>query len=376
MKHSPLPFLTIGSRIRKSPFFDAAQMDGMTHCSVYNHMYMPISYGDAKAEYESLYNGVVMWDVGAERQVRLKGKDAIKLARLLTPRNLGKLIYGAGRYVPLCNFQGTIINDPVLLRVDEDEVWLSIADSDVCLWAQAIAGAYNLDVRVTEPDISPLAIQGPKAISVITDLFGSPAQQLKYFGFYHTQLQGIPLVVARSGWSKQGGYELYLMDGSKGTQLWNIVKEAGKPYHIRPGAPNHTERIESGLISYGTDTDNATNPYEIGLGKYVQLNREDNFIGKDALKTIKMQGVQRKFTGLWLEDNPQITTNTQRYTVYANDTSVGFVSAMTHSPRFDKSIALALLSKETVEQCQTVHIDIEGRRIQAIPTPTPFQKLT
>jgi len=235
--------LSVGARVRKSPFFAATRKAGLAAASVYNHMFMPTSYGDPAAEYDRLVNGVAMWDVAVERQVALKGPDALKLARLLTPRNLDGLLIGQGKYVPICNYDGMIINDPVLLQVGEDEIWLSIADSDIVLWASAIAGAYGLDVRVFEPDVSPLAIQGPKSADVVADLFGDWARKLKYFGFRITELAGIPLVGARSGWSKQGGFELYLRDGQRGEELWDLVAKVGAPYGIGPGTPNYVERL-------------------------------------------------------------------------------------------------------------------------------------
>ena len=185
---------------------------------MYNHMFMPTSYGDPAAEYDRLINGVAMWDVAVERQVALKGPDAMRLARLLTPRNLDGLVIGQGKYVPMCNYEGAVINDPVLLQLDKNEIWLSIADSDILLWAAAIAGAYGLHVRVYEPDVSPLAVQGPKSFDVVAHLFGDWVRELKYFGFRTTELAGIPLLVARSGWSKQGGFELYLRDGQRGEE--------------------------------------------------------------------------------------------------------------------------------------------------------------
>ena len=263
------PAIAFGSRVRKSPFFDKTLEDGASSFSTYNHMYMPTSYGDPAAEYDRLINGVAMWDVAVERQVCIKGKDAQALARYLTTRELGSLSVGQGRYVPICDHRGTLINDPVLLPIADDEFWMSIADSDILLWSRAISAERKMDVQIFEPDVSPLAIQGPKAIEVVSDLFGDWVRELQYFAHRETDLNGIPMHVARSGWSKQGGYELYLQDGMRGGELWDIVKEAGKPYGIGPGSPNYVERIESGLLSYGADTDDSTNPFEVGMGKFI-----------------------------------------------------------------------------------------------------------
>jgi len=231
------PTLALGSRVRKSPFYDAAIAAGMAAASVYNHMVLPVNFGNPGEEYRRLTEGVAIWDVGCQRQVQLAGPDALALAAYLTPRDLSRCALGQGKYVPLCDFDGRLINDPVLLKLADDLIWLSIADSDVLLWAQAVAALKGLKVTVSEPDVSPLAVQGPLAVEVVADLFGEWVRELKYFWFRETDLEGIPLVLARSGWSKQGGYELYLRDGSRGTELWERVMAAGAAYGIGPGAP-------------------------------------------------------------------------------------------------------------------------------------------
>ena len=292
--------LSLGARVRKSPFFEASVESGLTAASVYNHMYMPTSYGDPDAEYDRLINGVAVWDVAVERQVAVKGPDAIKLAKYLTPRNLDGLVIGQGKYVPICKHDGSIINDPVLLQIADNEVWFSIADSDLYLWVSAIAGSLGMDVEVFEPDVSPLAVQGPKATNVVSNLFGEWVKELKYFGFCEASLDGIPLIVSKSGWSKQGGYELYLRDGTRGYDLWKRVFEAGKDDDIGPGTPNYIERLESGLISFGADTDAKTNPFELGMDRFVDLVQKNDFVGKDALINIKRNGIERKFMGFFL----------------------------------------------------------------------------
>ncbi len=366
--------IAIGARVRKSPYFDKTIEDGVSAFSVYNHMYMPTSYGDAAAEYDRLINGVAMWDVAVERQVSLKGSDAEKLARYLTPRELGALNIGQGRYVPLCDHRGTLINDPVLLPLSEDECWLSIADSDVMLFARAIAAERGYNVSIHEPDVSPLAIQGPKAVEVVADLFGDWIRGLKYFGYRETTLNGIPLHVARSGWSKQGGYELYLTDGSRGGELWDLVKEAGKPYDIGPGTPNYIERLESGLVSYGADTDDFTNPYEIGLGKFVSLSREDDFIGKKALTQIHADGIKRQFVGYKIEGEPLSAGNQHKLPVKNNESHVGFVSASGWSPRVKSNIGVGLIEAAFSEPGTkvTIQTDTSDGDLTATISKLPF----
>lgn len=366
--------IAIGARVRKSPYFDKTIEDGVTSFSVYNHMYMPTGYGDPEAEYDRLINGVAMWDVAVERQVSLKGPDAEKLARYLTTRDLGPLNIGQGRYVPICDHRGTLINDPVLLPIAEDEYWLSIADSDVLLWSRAISAERGYDVSIHEPDVSPLAIQGPKAVNVVEDLFGSWVRDLKYFGHREARLNGIPLHVARSGWSKQGGYELYLQDGLRGPELWDLVKEAGQKYDIGPGTPNYIERLESGLVSYGADTDDFTNPYEVGLGKFVSLGREDDFVGKAALQQIHDEGVKRQFVGYKIEGDALAAGNQHKWPVKDGEVYVGFVSASAWSPRVQSNIGVGLLETAYSEPGTkvTIQTDLIAGDLSATVSKLPF----
>ena len=364
--------LSLGPRVRKSPFFESTRKAGLAAASVYNHMYMPTGYGDPAAEYDRLVNGVAMWDVAVERQVALKGPDALALARYLTPRNLDGLTIGQGKYAPICNYEGALINDPVLLQVSEDEIWLSIADSDIKLWAGGIAGARGMDVRVFEPDVSPLAVQGPKSFDVVADMCGDWVRDLRYFGFRDHDLDGIPVVVARSGWSKQGGFEFYLRDGSKGEELWNRVAEAGKPYGIGPGTPNYIERVESGLISYGADTDDMSNPFEYGLGKFMDVDQDGDFAGKAALKAIRDAGVTRRFMGLLIEGEPFAGTNESPWRLSdAGGNDVGYASASAYSPRAQSNIAVAMVGVQAIDagQCVTVHADTGDLHARVVPLP-------
>lgn len=333
-------------RVRRSPYYDGTVADGVVSFSTYNHMMMPTGYGDPMAEYDRLINGVSMWDVAIERQVELNGPDAAKLAQALAPRIIANQPVGMGWYVPICDHRGVIMNDPILLKLSETRFWLSIADSDMLFWARAIAGERGYDVEVFEPDVSPLAIQGPKAMDVAADLFGEDIRTLKLFEFREAAPNGIPMLVARSGWSKQGGVELYLMDGTRGSELWDLVRETGEPYGIGPGYPNSMERIESGLLSWGGDTDDQTNPFEVRMGRYVDVNCPDDVVGIQALRRIKAEGPLRHQLGLKLDLEGALAPTDRCSDIAKNGTGVGMMTAQAWSPRLEMNIGLCLISRE------------------------------
>lgn len=332
------------TRLRRSPFFESTVKEGVTGFYPYNNMLMPTGFGHPEQEYWRIINGVSMWDVAVERQVEINGPDASKLAQVLCPRNLSKCQEGQGKYVALCNHDGVIINDPILLKLSENRFWLSIADNNIVLFARAVAAERGLNVTVFEPDVSPLAVQGPKAEEVIASIFGDWVRDLKYFWFKETQINGIPLQVARSGWSKQGGFELYLMDSSKATTLWNIIKEAGKAWDIGPGNPNMSERIESGLLSYGSDTDDKTNPFEIRMGKYINLEVPDDTIGIKALRKIAAEGPKRHQLGVVLDGNTPSEIAAEWQDIQQNGKNIGSMTSGVWSRRLEKNIGLALIN--------------------------------
>jgi aminomethyltransferase len=359
------------ARLRTSPFYESAVAEGMVAASVYNRMIMPTSYGHPEEEYWRLITGVSQWDVGVERQVQLKGPDAGRLAQILTPRDLSKCEVGQGKYAPICNHRGTIINDPIALKLAEDLYWLSIADSDIWFWAGAIAAERGLDVEVSEPDVSPMAIQGPKAEDVVAAVLGDWVRSLKYFWFRETEIEGIPVAVQRSGWSKQGGFEIYLKDGNKGAKLWNIVKEAGKPWGIGPGAPATAERTESGLLSVGGDTDENTNPFEVRLGKYVDLDVSDEVVGIQALRKIKREGPKRHQLGLVLEGDRPAPLGFKREDIVIADGKVGEMTNCVWSPRMKANIGYALISVRHLPG-ESVDVVRKGGRVPAKLVELPF----
>lgn len=361
------------ARLRPSPFYESAMAAGMKSASVYNRMIMPTSYGDPEAEYWRIINGVSMWDVGVERQVALSGPDALLLAQMLTVRDLSTCAEGQGKYAPVCNHDGVIINDPIILKFSDDLLWLSIADSDIWSWARAIAAERGLNVAISEPDVSPLAVQGPKAELVVAELAGDWVKDLKYFWFKESEIQGIPLVIQRSGWSKQGGFELYLKDGKRGADLWNLVLEAGQPYDIGPGAPATPERVESGLVSIGGDTDENTNPFEVRLGKYVSLDMDmdDSVIGLGAIRRMHEAGILRHQLGIVLEGDTPAPMEFQWEAIEVNNQAIGFMTICVFSPRLKKNIGYALVDA-SVEPGTAVQVQRRQGPIAATLQTLPF----
>jgi glycine cleavage system aminomethyltransferase T len=359
------------ARLRPSPFYESVVAEGLKTAMVYNRMILPASYGYPMEEYWRIINGVSMWDVGAQRQVQVTGRDAAELVQVLSPRDLSKCKIGQGRYVPLCNHNGVLINDPIILKLDEDRYWLSIADSDVLSWSQAIAGERSLKVELQEPDVSPLAVQGPQAEDVVASLFGDWVRDIKYFWFRETELEGIPVAVQRSGWSKQGGFEIYLKDGSRGSELWNIVKEAGRPFDIGPGAPATAERTESGLVSVGGDSDDTTNPFEVRLGKYVDLHVPDDVVGIRALRRIAADGPRRHQLGLILDGSVDGPLKFSWEPIISGDKKVGDMTNCIWSPRMKKYIGYGLVSV-SISPGDEVAVKRESGLVMAQVVELPF----
>ena len=333
--------LFFGPWYRKSPFFEATQRAGAKAYDIYNHMYLPGLYTDPFEEYWHLINHVTLWDVSVERQVEISGKDGAKFAELITPRDLTKCDVGQGKYVVITDENGGIINDPVLIRLEKNRFWLSLANSDTLLWAKGVAVNSGMDVDISEPDVSPLQVQGPDSKNVLKDLVGPAVLDLGYYYFMNAKIDGIPVVITRTGWTAEVGYEVYLTDGRRGVELWDRIMEAGKKYEIRPIAPSEIRRIEGGILNYGSDMTLENNPYEVSLGWLVDLNKKADFIGKKALAKIKKEGVKRKLVGVEI-DGPQIHAwATEFWDVTKDGKKVGHLTALTYSPRLEKNIAYA-----------------------------------
>jgi len=361
----------ISFRIRKSPYFEATERYGCRAYTTYNNMYLPLVYKDLVSDYWHIKKGVTLWDVGCQRQVEITGPDAFRFLQHLTPRNLSDFKIGQCKYTALTTPDGGILNDPVATRLGENHFWLSIADRDIHLWTRGLAAGYRMEVDIKEPDVSPLAVQGPESFDVVADLFGDWVRELEYFWFREVDFQGIPLILARSGWSKQGGYELYLRDGSYGNQLWEIVMEAGKPYDIQPATPSSIERVESGLLNYWEDMTEDTNPYEVGLGKFVDLDQEVDFIGKEALRKIKADGIKRKLVGLKIHSEPMYQL-AQPWPIEWDGKQIGEITSAVYSPDLDQNIAYALVAIEYSGEGTQLVVDMEQEKVEATVTSLPF----
>ncbi len=337
-----------GARVRRSPYFEATQRYGCKGYTVYNHMYLPNCYSDPVKEYWKLVRDVTLWDVSVERIVEIRGPDGFTLVNKLTPRDLHKCRVGQAKYVLITAEDGGIINDPVLLRLGENRFWLALADSDVLLWAKGVALAGGLKVEVREVDVFPLQIQGPKSRALMGDLFGASILNLPYYDFIGSKLDGIPLVITRTGWTGEVGYEIFLCDPTRGVELWEKILKTGRRYKIAPTGPSDIRRIEAGILNYGADMTLANNPYEVGLGWLVDLEKRDDFIGKESLRRIKSQGVRRKLVGVEIGGRP-IEFNMTRWPVRNGGGDIGYVTSAIYSPRLKQNIGYAMLPIEHAE---------------------------
>ena len=361
-----------GTQIRKSPYFESTVKWGATGFSVYNHMYIPRDFGNPEQNFWNLIEKSILCDVAVERQVEITGPDAYKFTQLLTPRDLSNIHIGQCKYVLITNNEGGILNDPILLRLAENHFWLSLADSDVLFWAQGVAINSGLRVNISEPDVSPLQLQGPTSKDIMVKLFGESIKDLKYYWFKEYNLDDIPLIISRTGWSSEFGYELFLRDGSKGNNLYEKIMSAGKEYGLQPGHTSSIRRIEGGMLSYHADADIYTNPFELGLDRLVSLDNDIEFIGKAALKKIKATGIKRKQVGLEINCEPLSGPNTTFWSIKKDNDKIGKVTSAIYSPRLKKNIALAMVSIKYSEIGTKLEIETNENTFEAVVVEKPF----
>ncbi len=358
-------------RVRSTPYTSRIEKQGVTAYTVYNHMLLPAAFGSLEESYHHLKEHVQIWDVAGERQVEISGKDSAKLVQLMTCRDLSKSKNGRCYYCPIIDDKAGLINDPVVLKIAEDKWWISIADSDVILFAKGLAIGNKFDVNITEPNVDIMAVQGPKSFKLMENVFGKKITELKFFGFDYFDFDGDKHLIAQSGWSKQGGYEIYVENTKAGLKLYDYLFEQGKEFNVRPGCPNLIERIESALLSYGNDMDNGDNPYECGFDKYINIDTNIDFLGKEKLKKIKVEGIKRKLMGIKL-DTKEINLSGSLDIKDEKDNIIGELRSACYSPHFKKVIGIAMLKKPYWNVSQAIKVEINNNNCTGKVCDLPF----
>ena len=372
MPREPYQFtFYVASWYRKSPYWQRTVEAGCTSWDLYNHMLIPTLYDDDEKEYWHLVEEVTLWDVAVERQVEITGPDAARFTQLLTCRDLSKCAVHQCKYAPIIAADGGIVNDPILLRLGENHFWLSLADSDTLLFAKGVQAFAGLDVELREPDVSPLQIQGPKSKDVIRDLFGPDLADMKYYRCWEGDLHGIPVVVSRTGWTGEVGYEVYLRDSSRGIELWDRIMAAGESHNIRPIAPSDQRRLEAGIFNYGNDMGISDNPFEItGMERLVEFSAE--FIGKEALQRIAAEGVKRKLVGVEISGEPFRMWLEDFWPVHANGSVVGRLTSASHSFRLRKNLGYAWVPIEIATPGTEIELESPDGMVPAVVSALPF----
>lgn len=352
-------------RVRRTPFSDGVEAAGVKGYTVYNHMLLPTVFRSFVEDYHHLKSAVQVWDVSCERQVELRGPDAGRLMQMLTPRDLRGMLAGMCYYVPLVDGTGGMLNDPVALMLSEDRYWLSIADSDLLFWVKGLAHALNLDVIVDEPDVSPLAIQGPHADELASRVFGDGVKDLKFFRYGYFDFQGRQMLVARSGYSKQGGFEVYVEGAERGMPLWNALMEAGRDLDVYAGGPNLIERIEGGLLSYGNDMTRDNTPHECGLGRFCSTQTAIGCVGRDALLRVAKEGPVKQIRALSIEGD--LPPCDRLWKVTANNKLIGQVTSAAKSPDFGTNVAIGMVKMTHWDEGTKVQVETQdGPRVATV----------
>ena len=343
-------------RLRSTPYTSRIEKQGVTAYTIYNHMLLPAAFGSIEDSYKHLKEHVQVWDVAAERQVEISGNDSAKLVQLMTCRDLSKSKVGRCYYCPI---------------IDENKWWISIADSDVIFFAKGLASGHKFDVKIIEPTVDIMAIQGPKSFALMEKIFGKKITELKFFGFDYFDFEGTKHLIARSGWSKQGGYEVYVQNTTSGQKLYDQLFEVGKEFNVGPGCPNLIERIESALLSYGNDFDNNDNPFECGFDQYVSLDSDINFLGKEKLKQVKSKGIQKKLMGVKINTKEISLTGSQN--LHDKDNNIiGELRSACYSPHFKEVIGIAMIKKPFWESTQTFKIELNNNTFNGKVCDLPF----
>jgi dimethylsulfoniopropionate demethylase len=329
-------------RVRRTPFTEGVEAAGVKGYTVYNHMLLPTVFRSVQEDYHHLKSAVQVWDVSCERQVELRGPDAGRLMQMLTPRDLRGMLAGMCYYVPIVDETGGMLNDPVAVKLADDRYWISIADSDLLFWVKGLAYGLHLDVLVDEPDVSPLAVQGPLADDLMAAVFGDGVRDIRFFRYNLYDFEGRELVVARSGYSKQGGYEIYVDGSDIGMSLWNTLFEAGKSMDVHAGCPNLIERIEGGLLSYGNDMNRDNTPHEAGLGRFCSTQTAIGCVGRDALLRVAKEGPVKQVRAIAIHGAPLAPCD-RLWPIVANGKVIGHISSSAYSPDFETNVAIGMV---------------------------------
>jgi glycine cleavage system aminomethyltransferase T len=363
-----------GARNRRTPYFEATQRYGPQGYTVYNHMYFPIRFDSFEAEFDALLNGVTLWDVAVERCLEISGPDGFRFAQLLTPRDLSKCAVGQGKYVLICDSDGGIVNDPVLTRMDEQTFWFALASSDALLFARGLKNAYpDLDVRVREADVAPLQVQGPKSKDLMVRLLGPEILDVKYYFWTEAKIAGAPVVVTRTGWTSEVGYEVYLTDTTKGTEVFEAIMEAGQEFGIVPTGPSDIRRIEGAIFNWGADMTVENNPIEMGLDRLVAWDLPDGAsISLAALRRIREQGVSRRINGVEFDGDPFPELNNVKWPALDAGAEVGLVTSAIYSPRLGKNIGYCWLPTDRSSDGSSISVQTEWGTRNATVVPMPF----
>ena len=363
-----------GARNRRAPYHEATQRYDPKGFTVYNHMYFPIRFDTFEAEFDALLNGVTLWDVSVERCLEISGPDGFRFAQLLTPRDLSRCAVGQGKYVLICDSDGGIVNDPVLTRMDESTFWFALASSDALLFARGLKNAYpDLDVTIAEADVAPLQIQGPRSKQLMAKLLGPEILDLRYYFWTEAKIAGASVVVTRTGWTSEVGYEVYLTDTTKGIEVYEAIMEAGRELDIKPTGPSDIRRIEGAIFNWGADMTYENNPLEMGLERLVDWDLPDDAaISLSALRKIKEEGVTRRINGVELDGDPFPGLNNVKWPIVEDGIRIGKVTSAIYSPRLERNIGFAWLPAERSETGATLTVESEWGTRTATVVPMPF----
>ena len=379
--------LLISTRIRKSPYWHLSMAAGCWRAEVYNRVYHPRGYvrpeaGGAMAEYEALVNDVTLWNVAVERQIQVKGPDAEAFVNFVITRDATKIPVMRARYVILCNEEGGILNDPVLLRIAPDEFWFSISDSDLMLWLKGVKVGQPFNVGISEIDVAPVQIQGPRSVALMADLFGPELASLPSYGLMESTVAGLPVVVSQTGFTGEKGYEIYLRDATlHAEEMWNAVLEAGRPHNLKVVAPAHHRRVAAGILSWGQDMDAETSPFQVNLGYQVPRTKEADYIGKAALERTRAlveagtPPFRLVMVGMRVGGKPIDEYAPDFWLVrhHADAEPVGYLTSPWWSPELGTNIALGYVPVELSALGTALAVDLPDRFADVPGRPVPAE---